>query len=148
MTFEELADLSVAIKAKEINYDYFRREFKLVVTPEYGYKERVKGKIFQIKLQDCIYFCGSNISIMADAGNTEFIVWGKSSGQADKKTSNVALLNNFLSRTINEGIRNFGSHGTRTKISATKYNHYYFQNVFGDSIEILASNSTVKEISK
>jgi hypothetical protein len=83
-------------------FDYLGRIVTMIIEPNYGFKESIKGKLFKLKFTDCIYICSSNTSQLAEGGYTEFISWGRNPKECCQNNK-CKLLNSFLSRTINAG---------------------------------------------
>jgi hypothetical protein len=148
MTFDQLAKLSVAIRAKEINLDYFARVLKMVVEPEYGFNEAIKNRKFQLVFKDCIYLCCCNTSRMAWEGETEFIAWGKHLEKLHSGSTCKKLLNDFLGKTIGAGSERFGFVRINVQQHFDIYQHYYFQNTLGDAMEILCSKALVTDVTE
>ena len=132
MTFEELNSLVVAVRAREILYDFFAQTLEIVVIPEYGVKDEAEGKTFKLKFKDCIYFGGISTGKLAVEEGIEFIAWGKSNNLVGEK-----LLSNMY--TFN------GS--SHVSMSDSDY-VYYFENVFGDVLQIISKSVVVTEMAE
>ncbi len=145
MTFDELNDKVVAIRATVIKFDYFNRTLHLIAVPEYGFSKypELTNRKFNIEINDCMYFCGANTSKMANGNMTEFTSWGKhKENKCDKKYCNN-LIESFLSKTPS-GV--LGKDSTMRRNLNMQYYHYFFQNVLGDAMDVLASEDIVEEI--
>jgi len=150
MTFEDLNALCAALRANEVNFDYLARTLNMTVTPEYGFDERIKGGMFQIVFKDCIYFGCSNGSKTAKTSGTEFISWGKHSKEFCGDGSCGVLLDQFLSQSGTEDKLPTPRFLGRDRLLKTigDYNHYLFENAFGDAIDILCLGVEVIEVKR
>ncbi len=145
MIFEDLNKQVVAVRAKDIDFDYFSRKFTISITPEYGYEKALEGKRFKIDIGNCVYFCGANTSKMASSmQEAEFVVWGKHREEECNESCNE-LIDKLLSTTPSAAT----SKDFMLKKKLDKqYFHYFFQGIMGDAIDILAAEDSVTEISK
>lgn len=136
MDFEQLNENCIALYSFDVNYDYSGKSLKLAVKPAYGIKGNLEGKVFNIRLVNCIYVVMTNISNHNDKV-TEFISWGRHKFNDCPKHSNT--INCILDKKlVKKFIENKHSqHQTREMY------HYFFENVFGDVIEAIGGEAFV-----
>ena len=145
MTFEELNNQCVAIRAYSLIFDYFGRNVTMRLKPEYGYSDRVKGRIFTINFVDCIFISASNISKLAQGQATEFVSWGKSSLKEDSNSAGLYLFHEHISTTISSDMKSTIRRDDLKGNLAPEYEYYFFQNVFEDAVGIICSKVSVYE---
>lgn len=137
MTFKDLSSLSIAIRAKQISYDYFSRVVEMTVVPEYGVETQVKDKVFQLRFEDCAYYGAMNTNGVATDNGIEFIVWGQRESQEDRKTLLKDICNQSGPAYRSEAQLRF----------LDPYGDYFFENAFGDVLRIISARVVVREIS-
>lgn len=143
MTFDELYELCVAIRAHSVQCDYFKQLVKLIVSPEYGFKEQLKDQIFEIQILSCIYVQYTNLSQTATNESTEFIVWGVKEDIDLQQVEIQAAIN----KTISKGFNNFSmQRADITPDLSSAYKMFYFENTMGDTLRIIGEKALVSLI--
>lgn len=138
MQFEELKKRCTALMAREVVFSYFSRTLRMRVTPEYGYDQALKSRHFQLIFYDCIFLKTLNTSRFADSGETEFVVWGK------HKLSHCRPECKLTDWYTGRALRFDGF--TRPSIdSLEEFEHAFFANVLGDTLDVVFAGLTVKE---
>ncbi|MEO8581229.1 MAG: hypothetical protein ABI425_01475 [Patescibacteria group bacterium] len=135
MTFEELNSKTVAIRAHKISYDFFDRTLELIVTPEYGIKDEVKGRKFSLHFEGCIFLSTKGLINHSESG-VEFVSWGKFKDK--NKTIELVSIPSSM-----QGIEDFG---TKLGDDINNYYSYFFENAFGDNTYVTCSKVIVREL--
>jgi hypothetical protein len=143
LTINELHKNIVAIYLKSIKYDYFGRTVEMLITPNYGVKEDFIGRKFKLLFNDCVGTLFVNTSLWANKGQeTEFIAWGERSDHSEVKKMLDAFSSRMPFKDLSEDIIL-----NRKEVKELKgYSYYFFENVLGDGIELIASESKVEEV--
>lgn len=133
MTFEELNKLSVAIRAKKIEYDAFLRKLDMVIVPEYGVKDEVKGKTFKFHFEDCIYF-----ESIVGSKELFFISWGESHDDVGQ---------DIIDKSASSSLRkSFAGPMLKKAIVEDDYESYFFENDLGSAMKIVCRKVVVEEV--
>ncbi len=135
MTFEELNKLITAIRADRVSFNFIDRSLDMLITPEYGVNEGMKGKKFHLKFENCAYFGGVNLGKLDSNGGTEFISWGEI-----KEKENILPLYNYTA-----GGPALLSQPELSKLLSSS-SQYFFENAFGDTLRVACSKVTVSEV--
>lgn len=132
MTFDELTQLAVAIRATKIEYDSHSETLDMVIVPEYGIKEAVKGKMYKFHFVDCVYF--ENVIVSKELF---FISWGKLHNNIGEeiieKSSEKSLRKSFTGPILQELITN------------EAYESFFFENDLGNAMRIVCKKISVEE---
>jgi len=136
MKFVKLTKLCVAILAREAYLDYLNKTFKIVIEPSYGYDESVRNKKFKLEFKDCIYLTADNIP--PKLSNIEFIAWGERPVNCCRGKE-CKLFLNLVEKQVNPLVN-------IKKRDQVKYTHFFFQNIVGNCIELLAAKASVTEL--
>jgi hypothetical protein len=135
MTFEEINKLITALRITSVDFDFSKSKVILLATPEYGFSPEFKEKEIKFTFKDCIFFAISNLSIKQNDPSTEVVSWGK------KK--DCSIIDKFVSDSIAKNFNNFNLPALDYKNLPNDYNVYFFENVFGDSVNIISKKVSV-----
>lgn len=129
MTFEELKKDCVAVYMRSVRFDYLKREVGMVIEPNNGYKDYLRGKKFGLKFFNCVKISTVNASRNMVGNNPEFISWTR---QPTKIREEIEM---------NE-LRNLNTRNEKSE----QYFKYIFENAFEDNLEFIAGDCEIEEI--
>jgi hypothetical protein len=139
MIFDDLAD-SIHIDVCDFVVDYATRTMELTILPTVTDNPKIFGKHFRIIFSDIIYI--EALFVSGFEGQIEFISWGKQ--PFDCCAHGTCKLFEKVVKQLDPELLELNLQ----VINANNYTHYFFENTFGQTIDLLAKSVTVTELAK
>lgn len=139
MTFDELEHDVIHGLASNIVLNYSKMSFCMTIKPDVTDNKTLLGKKFQLLFKDVIFVSADHTSLISKEGQLEFISWGKFP---------VNCCRNGKCKLFEELYKREWNHDMMRVKREDFYTHYFFQNILGNEINLLAKGVGVGEIEK
>ncbi len=137
MTFEYLNHEIVYITTNNVVFDYPKMRLSMVIKPDVTETSDLLEKQFRITFKDVIFIKADHTSFSTTERQIEFIAWGKSP---------INCCANGVCKLFTELYKRDWNYDMMRIKEGDNYTHYFFQNVVGNEINLLAKEVEVDEV--